>query len=1221
MMSAHGADDDSLDGIDLDLYSEIDGLVGEFRSLCGTPDAPSPEEFASAHPELEAALLPALRAVEALRRNESGGLAGPLGRGQKIGRFTVVGELGRGGMGVVYEASEEGLERTVALKVLDARYASDSFKARFLREARAAARLEHPSIVPVYGTGADGTLLWYAMRCIHGRALDSLVHEWAEGQSPIEKERAEQALLLAADQSSSDASASGSTTGRFAPGAPRHIAVARIGQKLSSALGYAHSEGVLHRDVKPGNVLLDREGAPHLTDFGLCKLEGDASLTEAADVIGTLRYMPPEALRQDVDERGDVYGLGLVLYELLARRPAFARRDRARLVDDIQHRDPTPLWKIDSTIPKDLARIIAKSTAKLPGERYQSADAFSQDLTAYLTGKPIQARPLGVGYLLRLLVRRHRAAALVALVSFIALVGAAAAYVVQLQRLVNDVTEAREDAERGETLAVLGFIEAALDAGKVGAAGQQLKDVPPDQKLPGTRRGWAAQILYGRTVVAGMALMSGVGRPIGFCKLVNGDVAIFNVAYIKAIEPTTLRRTNSVGAPLHGPLSIPLSEFSGAAPTFRVNGSSAEMIYALASPKATGRQDFEIGLWGGTVRDGLETVLSLEARARFLKSNRAAGVASCVVGEEIMTLDLATAKIVDRCDVPHDLLVSTTALLDSGDLVLGSRSGEVWRVDPSTGESERLARHARSVDALLVHGDELLASGDAGGTLRFYPGLPPGQHRSECHLTSGITSLFRDSSGVLHAGLANGMVAHVDFDARVQHYEQPYFMSAVLGFYESSGPEGTKVWVISEWGRILEIVEGRAPGIVVAASALGYPNRPAESHDGRTLAFTSFEGWLRVVREDRVFCVPTESRHAPVAFRSDDRYLAAAGLVLDAETGETILRWARPHSYCFDSIWIDDTLLFMVWSSPPGVASDQRQLDFWTWDSTRPASEPEWISTYPESMAWYNRPIARSIAGTRDLIVGASSGTVRRFELDTGESTWAKNVLVGPIRFLSPDLERGYVITSGDHTGLRTLDLESGEELNVDFGRMGAFALRGGRLIDFDLHEPSGKAVSLDSYGAVRVWTYPEGERLVSHTLFDDQAFWVQFAPDGNGVLVATGKGPVYWIGAGRTPAYARGTAGFAQGPAMAASALELLRDGDVRSEDRVTASATAAYLGLHRLPESDAVPGDTIQELHALVSQWMSPGEFVRMITARAEGDVATFGRFGWIPNGLLAD
>lgn len=1209
---------DSLEGIDLDLYSEIDHLVEEFRRLCGTTGALSAEEFAAAHPDVESALLPALRAVDTLRRSGSGGIDGPLHRGQTVGRFTVVGELGRGGMGVVYEASEEGLERTVALKVLDARFASDSFKARFLREARAAARLEHPSIVPVYGTGADGPLLWYAMRRIHGRALDSLMRAWADDGSPELRQRAERALLAAADVSSAAVSSSGSSAGRLAPGAPRHIAVARIGQKLSSALGYAHGEGVLHRDVKPGNVLLDREGAPHLTDFGLCKLEGDASLTEAADVIGTLRYMPPEALHMDTDARGDVYGLGLVLYELLARRPAFSRSERARLVDDIQRRDPTSLRKIDPTIPKDLVRIIAKATAKLPGERYQTGDAFSQDLTAFLTGKPIRARPLGVGYLLRLLVRRHRAAALVALVSVVVLVGAAVAYVVQLQRLVGDVTEAREEAERRETLAVLSSTGAEIDAGEIGAAQQQLRDTPDDQKRPGTRRGWAAQHLHGRSAMAGKALMSGVQRPRGYAQLATGDLAIFSRANIRVVDPVTLRRVNSVGAPLKGPLSTPLSEFTGAVPNFQDSAAGAGFIYALASPPLAGREDFEVGLWRGSRNDGLETVVELDARPQFLTSNEAAGIAACVAGRELLTFDLRTAEVAARCEVPHDLDVSTTTLTDAGDLVLGSRSGEVWRVDVASGESRRIARHTSSVDALLVRGDELLASGGADGVLNFYPETQPGQHRSHCRLTAGITCLHLDANGTLHVGLASGLIAHVDYEARVKHYEQPYFLSAVLGFYESRGESETKVWAVSVWGRLLAIVEGVEPGIVVAGSSLGYSNRSAASHDGEAMAFVAFDGWMRLVREERVVLSPAESRHAFTAFRSDDRFVAAGGLVLDATTGETCLRWASPGAYCLDSIWVENTLLLLVWSTPPGTAADQRRLDLWVWDSSRPSSEPRFHSTVVEGMPWYNLPIARHIAGTRDLVIGDSSGVVRRYRLDDAKASWVRSVIAGSIRFVAPDVVRGHVIVGGDHTGLRALDLRDGEDRDFAFGRMGSSALRGKRIADFDVHEESGKAATVDEEGRLRIWTYPEGEGLIGHSITADRAFSVNFTPDGDGVLASSSSGPVYWIGAGRTPAYARGRTGLARASDMVTSALELLGDSDVRAEDRVAACATAAFLGLDAEVDPDDHLGDEVLELHSGVRTWTSPGDLVRMLTARSEAQADTFGRFGWVPAGL---
>ncbi|MEM9803266.1 MAG: serine/threonine-protein kinase [Planctomycetota bacterium] len=431
------AHDDS-DDLDLDRAIQLDVLAGEYREALARGDAPSPEEFAESHPDVETELLAVLRGMALLERPK--GPIGPLRRGQRVGSATIQRELGRGGMGVVYEAVEESLGRVIAMKAIDASRTDERFRARFQREARAAARLDHPGIVPVYGSGQDGSILWYAMRKIDGVALDAVLHALTAPEGSDDLRKAESALSsIASDESS----------GSVGGGTPAQRAAARIVARIAEALAYAHAEGVLHRDVKPGNVMLDRDGAPLLADFGLCKIEGDASLTGEADIVGTLRYLPPEALDASADARGDVYGAGLVLYELLARRPAFAASDRASMLKRILHEDPPSLRKIAPGIPGDLVRIVAKATAKLPEQRYATAGDLADDLNRFLDGRPVQVRAPSAFYLARLFVRRNRA-----------LVAAAVALVVALGLGVIGTTigfvravEAREAAEKNEALA------------------------------------------------------------------------------------------------------------------------------------------------------------------------------------------------------------------------------------------------------------------------------------------------------------------------------------------------------------------------------------------------------------------------------------------------------------------------------------------------------------------------------------------------------------------------------------------------------------------------------------------------------------------------------------------------------------------------------------------------------------------------------------------------
>jgi serine/threonine protein kinase len=351
----------------------------------------------------------------------------------RLGEYRLVREVGRGGMGVVYEAVQESLGRHVALKVLPghALLAGEHLE-RFRREARAAARLHHSNIVPVFGVGCDRGLHFYAMQFIHGQSLDHVL-------GALRQARGRAAAASPAPgppgpaPDPSAALTEGLRTGRFsggaagaegavtpAPGSPAEPTggagtggdtprsglagsregeyfrgVARIGVQVAEALGYAHKHGVLHRDIKPSNLLLDAQGTVWVTDFGLAKAEGSDDLTGAGDVVGTLRYLPPERFEGCSDPRGDVYSLGATLYELLTLRPAFDESDRARLLERVTRGEPPRPRRVDGRIPADLETIVLKAMAREPAERYPSAEALAEDLRRFLLDRPIRARRAG----------------------------------------------------------------------------------------------------------------------------------------------------------------------------------------------------------------------------------------------------------------------------------------------------------------------------------------------------------------------------------------------------------------------------------------------------------------------------------------------------------------------------------------------------------------------------------------------------------------------------------------------------------------------------------------------------------------------------------------------------------------------------------------------------------------------------------------------------------
>jgi WD40 repeat protein/serine/threonine protein kinase len=338
-----------------------------------------------------------------------------------LGDFRFIREIGRGGMGVVYEAEQLSTGRRVALKVLPfAALVDDKSRQRFRNEVRAAAALDHPHIIPIYSAGEERGIHYYAMQLVRGQTLAELVEQLrrensraveqqngreVERQSSIgvEKSTTNYSTTPQVQSFSSDHPASSSDTvpiAALSTVAPYRTseyyrAIAKLGIQAAEALQHAHDQGVLHRDIKPSNLLLDCAGKLFVTDFGLARIGADAGLTMTGDIVGTLRYMPPEQAlgnRVVIDHRADIYSLSTTLYELLALQPAFDESDRHQLIRSIAFEEPRPLRKVDRHIPAELETIVAKAMSKQPEERYQAAQHLANDLRAFLEHRPIVAK-------------------------------------------------------------------------------------------------------------------------------------------------------------------------------------------------------------------------------------------------------------------------------------------------------------------------------------------------------------------------------------------------------------------------------------------------------------------------------------------------------------------------------------------------------------------------------------------------------------------------------------------------------------------------------------------------------------------------------------------------------------------------------------------------------------------------------------------------------------
>jgi WD40 repeat protein/serine/threonine protein kinase len=501
-------------------YVLLTRLADEFAARYRTGERPPLQEYIDRYPKLAdeiRELFPAMVEIEQVKEDhdeaadQAAAPAAPTL--QQLGDFRIIREVGKGGMGIVYEAEQVSLGRHVALKLLPKTLLLDArAKRRFEREAKSAAKLHHTNIVPVFGVGEQDGMPYYVMQFIQGLGLDEVLDELKKLQAgaahsgtlvggELRVSRKElsavhiaRSLLTGAFQEATEGNGEGghalaadgnSPVDAAETGPPKHAAqasqsdsftlssssvvlpslsrdgsksrsrkqtywqsVASIGVQVADALEYAHKQGIHHRDIKPSNLLLDTQGTVWVTDFGLAKADDQQNLTHTGDILGTLRYMPPEAFEGKSDARGDVYSLGLTLYEMLALRPAFDEKERNRLIKQATHAEPPRLGKLNRSVPRDLETIVHKAIDREPGRRYQSAANLAADLQRFMDDEPIQARQISATERLARWCRRNPAVASLMTLVAILLVASAVGAVAWAVSAENTARRERETAEQ-----------------------------------------------------------------------------------------------------------------------------------------------------------------------------------------------------------------------------------------------------------------------------------------------------------------------------------------------------------------------------------------------------------------------------------------------------------------------------------------------------------------------------------------------------------------------------------------------------------------------------------------------------------------------------------------------------------------------------------------------------------------------------------------------------
>lgn len=363
---------------------------------------------------------------------------------KKIGKYTIIRRLGRGGMGEVFLAHDPDLDREVALKTMIAgEDASEKAIARFMSEARSAGKLQHPGIVGVHEVGKERNLRFMVMDYVEGETLKELIDE-------------------------------GSLTAQRS---------AEIIRDVAQALHYAHEQGIIHRDIKPGNIMLKKDGSVHLMDFGLARnLESDSSLTKSGEVMGTPAYLNPEQAggeSRNVDARSDVYSLGAVFYEMLTGNPPVRGTNLMQILYQVLEKETLKPTALNPSIPRDLEIICLKAMFKEPGRRYQTAGELAGDLRRFLDGEPIFARSASIAYVVKRKILRNKAVSAVTVIAVAILIISSIWYVLSLRKALTISEERREKAEYEAFVGNINLAGKLAEEGAFRKAEMLLDSIPP----------------------------------------------------------------------------------------------------------------------------------------------------------------------------------------------------------------------------------------------------------------------------------------------------------------------------------------------------------------------------------------------------------------------------------------------------------------------------------------------------------------------------------------------------------------------------------------------------------------------------------------------------------------------------------------------------------------------------------------------------------------------
>jgi WD40 repeat protein/serine/threonine protein kinase len=1203
-------------------YVLLNELAEEFAARFRRGERPALKEYIDRHPELAdeiRELFPAMvemERVKAARQKVAGPAAtGPLPALERLGDFRILRAIGHGGMGVVYEAVQESLGRHVALKVLlKHRLVDVRTRQRFEREAKAAAKLHHTNIVPVFGVGEHDGLPYYAMQFIQGLGLDEVLLELKQLNSRPQialsvgaasvSERGDNRPLANArgsDVSSADMAQS-LVTGRFEsldstsnptptdgrppssssavlPGAARQPgerpvtywqSVARVGLQVASGLEHAHQQGVLHRDIKPSNLLLDTRGTVWITDFGLAKEADDRqNLTDSGDVLGTLRYMPPEAFDGQADVRSDVYSLGLTLYELLALQPAFSERDRNTLVKQVTTSEPARVDRLNPAVPRDLATIVHKAIAREPHRRYATAAALAADLERFAEDRPILARRMRAPERAWRWCRRNPTVASLAAGVAIALAlgtGVSTYFAVDAT-LARDLADAKADEamqhalreteararaqhekERADRAADAAWsnlyavrmnsVHVALDNANPVLARELLEQVRQPQRLTAGLPGWEWHHAW-RLCNCALRTIHGHTRDVN-CLAFSPDGA----RLVSGSDDQTLRVWDAAtGVPLH---NLP------------IKNCRVECI--ALSPDGT---RLSIGGHDGSVRL-FDRVHWQELRVLQAHRGLVRGLAFSPDGTRLVTAgDDGTLKLWDvtagqerRTVTGHTRAVQCVAYNPDGQsFASGGADGTVRLWDPTGRPLQSLHVHSAAVYSVAFSPDgRRLASAGRDWTVKLWD--VSGKQATALYTLTGHTGVVRcvtfspDGTRLASAGDDRAITL---WDAVAGRAIVSYRGHKGHIHHLTFSPDG---WSLASAGEDETIRIWDSAGEPGPRSYTGHDDQVRSvvfSPDGRLLASVGLDGRLilrdAITGQERLVSAGQRPGFLNVTFSPDGRSLATAGdggMVAVWETASGKRLWSEPgHADWFSGV------VFSPDGSVLASGGHDRLIKLWDAATGRALRT---LSGHAGEVP--------SLAFTRDgkrLISGSDDRTINIWDMDTGSVVLTLKGHTRGITNVAVSPDGATLASASNDQTIRLWDLATGRELRV---------LKGHNAMVWSVcFHPDGTRLASSSWDqTVRIWDVASGHELANLKGHIDRVLGLAFSPDGGRLASAGGKDGTVRVWDGRPITDATEAEREAVGlldflyahPLPHADVLDYLRSAPIRAPVRAIALALA---------------------------------------------------------------